>query len=182
MARAVRDRLALDQVWLAPTGRQPLKPGGPAVSFADRLRMTELLCGNERGLQATAIDAPRPDGEPNYTVNTLRRLKETLPPGAQIFAILGADAFLGLPQWRGVPDLFALAEWVVVSRPGFPLNDVQGLSLTQSERARLHILPELEDPTSATALRGRLRAGLPCGQWLPDPVLHYIQEHGLYQA
>ena len=182
VARAVRERFSLDRVLLAPTGRQPRKPDGPAAPFADRLRMTELLCAGEPGLEAVDIDAPRPQGQPNYTVDTLRGWKERLPARAEIFAILGADALLGLPQWRGVPELFALAEWVVVSRPGFPLEQVQELWLTPAEQARLHLLEGVEDPTSATGLRARLRAHLPCGEWLPASVLRYIQEHRLYQG
>ncbi len=181
VARAARDRFALDRVLLAPTGRQPLKPEGPAAPYADRLRMTELLCAGEPRLEASDADAPRPAGEPNYTVDTLGRLREALPAHAEIFAVLGADALLGLPQWRGVPELFALAEWIVVSRPGFGLGDLQGLALTPAQRARLHLLDGVADPASATDLRARLRVALRCEESLPRSVFEYIQQHGLYR-
>lgn len=180
VAREVRDRLGLDELLLAPTGRQPLKPDGPAASFEDRLRMTRLLCAGERGLMASDVDRPRADGEPNYTVDTLRRLKEQLPEETEIFAIVGADALLSLPQWRGVAELFTLAEWVVVSRPGFALEAVEQLALTAAQRARVHFVEGIADPTSATALRACLREGKPCDDMLPSQVLHYIHEHALY--
>ena len=180
VAREVRDRLGLDEVWLAPTGRQPLKPDGPAAAFADRLRMTALLCAGERGLTASDVDQPRADGKPNYTVDTLRRLKEKLPAETEIFAIVGADALLSLPQWRGVAELFTLAEWVVVSRPGFALEAAEQLALTAAQRARLHFVKGVADPTSATKLRAWLRTGKPCEDLLSPEVLRYIREHGLY--
>lgn len=182
VARAARDRFALDRVLLAPTGRQPLKPEGPAAPFADRLRMTAFSCRGEQGLQASDIDAPRPNSEPNYTLDTLRRLKATLPVEAEMYAILGADAFLGLPQWRGVPELFLLADWIVVSRPGFSIEQLDGLKLDPAQRARLHMLESVADPTSATELRERLRLHEPCEEWLPAEVLGYIAAHHLYGA
>ena len=56
VAEAVRDRFALDRVLLAPAAIQPLKPGGAQASFADRLRMVELLCEGAHGIEASTID------------------------------------------------------------------------------------------------------------------------------
>ena len=186
VARAARDRFALDHVLLAPTGRQPLKRTGPVAPWADRLRMTELLCADEPGLEASAIDGPQPEGEPNYTVDTLRRLQQELSAFAdrgpvRLFGILGADAFLGLPHWREPYELFRLAEWIVVSRPGFPLPAMADLDLSPAQIARIHGLPELHDPVTATELRSRLRAGADCGELIPAPVYAYLQQQGLYR-
>lgn len=181
VARAARDHFALNQVLLAPTGRQPLKPDGPSASFTDRLAMTELLCAGEPGLQASAIDAPHPDGSPNYTADTLATLRAPLPPSTAVFAIVGADAFQTLPKWRQATRLFELAEWIVVSRPGFPLAQLEGMELNAEQRARVHVLSGIADPTSATGLRERLRAHHACKDVLPDTLCAYIASHGLYQ-
>lgn len=181
VACAARDRFNLARVMLAPTGRQPLKPEGASAPFADRLAMTSLLCTGEPSLEASPIEAPRPDGGANYTAATLRELQDGLPPGASLFAIVGADAFLGLPHWKDVPALFALAEWVVVSRPGFHPKQMDALGLEPWQRARVHLLDSVHDPTSATDLRARLQRGLPCEAYLPPAVLHYIRDHGLYR-
>ncbi len=181
-ARAARERFELDRVLLAPTGRQPFKAEGAWASFADRLRMTELLCAREAGLKASEVDGPMADGSPNFTVDTLRRLGERMPAGAELFAIVGADAFLGIPQWRGVEALFALAEWVVVSRPGISSEAVREVELTPEQRERTHLLEGVAEPVSATDLRRRLEAGLPCEDLLPEAVMRYIREHGLYRG
>ena len=180
VACAARDTFALDRVLLAPTGRQPLKPDGAAASFVDRLQMTSLLCAEERALEASNLDAPQVDDLPNYTADTLRRLRLALPGEASLFAIVGADAFLGLPQWHEAAALFFLAEWIVVSRPGVEEERLRALPLTPAQWARTHLLGEVEDPTSATDLRARLRSGQNCAELLPFPVLAYIREHGLY--
>lgn len=180
VARAVRERFVLDRVLLAPTGRQPLKPDGPTASFEDRLRMTALLCAGEPGLEASDIDAPRPDGEPNYTADTLRRLRALLPEEARMFGIVGADAYLSMPQWREAGALFALAEWIVVSRPGVSLRSAEAMAVECGRGARIHLLPDLAEPASATDLRERLLHDEPCDDLLTPEVMAYIRKHRLY--
>lgn len=182
VARAARSRFGLSKVLLAPTGRQPLKPGGLKASFRDRLALLERLCAGEPGLEPSAIDAPRSGGEPNYTAETLEALQAALPAQAEIFAILGADAFLSLPHWHRPADLFGLAQWIVVSRPGYPLERLGELPLTPAQRMRVHLLSGVADPTSATTIRTALLAGTPCNPLLPAPLCAYIRAHGLYTA
>lgn len=178
VARAARDHFHLHRVLLAPTGRQPLKPAGPVASWADRLRMTELLCSNEPRLEASSIDSPRPNGEPNYTADTLRRLRTLLDPdskGLALFAILGADAFEGLPRWREPAEVLRLAEWIVVSRPGCSAT----MDRTH-EVGRAYSVLKLEIPISSTEVRTRLQAGLDCEQFLTAEVLAFIEQRRLY--
>ena len=179
VAKAARDRFALDEVLLAPTGRQPFKPEGATASFPDRLAMTALLCKGEPGLRASDLDAPQADGAPNFTVDTLTRLEQEVAASSSLFAIVGADAFLGLPKWHDAAQLFRLAEWIVVSRPGFPLRKMETMALNAEQRARVHLLPGLADPTSATEVRARLQQQ-PCEGLLPAAVCQYVQEHQLY--
>ena len=180
VAQAAAERFALNQVLLAPVGVQPLRPDPPRASYDDRLAMTRLLCQEDARLRASELDRPLPSGAPNFTVESLRRLKEGLPEGAAVFAIAGADAFLGLRSWKDPEGLLSLAEWIVVSRPGFTLADLSKLALTERERARVHVLDGLDVPISATDVRQRLRDGEPCAEWLVPAVSHYISQHHLY--
>jgi nicotinate-nucleotide adenylyltransferase len=178
VARAVRDRFGLDRVLLAPAGVQPLKPGGAHASFADRLRMVELLCEGCAGIEASAIDAPRPDGSPNFTIDTLQRLRAELP-GAEIFVIVGADAFLGIREWK-CPDELLRERWIVVSRPGFDVSALDSLGLTPGQRAQVETLGDFANPASATEIRDRLGDDEAGGELVPAKVLEYIKTHHLY--
>lgn len=180
LAEAVRDRFALDRVLLAPAAVQPLKPGGAHASFKQRLRMVELLCEGHADLEASAIDGPQPGGAPNYTVDTLHRLRATLPADAEIFAIVGADAFLDLRRWRNPDELLRCARWIVVSRPGVELNAFDAMSLTPAQRAHVETLDDFADPISATEIRDRLRDRAEAANLLPPDVLDYIEKHHLY--
>jgi nicotinate-nucleotide adenylyltransferase len=147
VATAAAHTFALDQVIFAPAGRQPLKPEHPSASFPDRLAMTALACDSDPRFSASTIDAPRPDGAPNYTVDALITLHQRFP-AATLFVIVGADSFLSLRRWHQPDRLLELAEWIVVSRPGFPLEDPSALApltLTPAQQARVHFLLTLHE-------------------------------------
>jgi nicotinate-nucleotide adenylyltransferase len=187
IASAAADAFALDRVLFAPVGRQPLKGEAAVASFADRLEMAALACAAASSrpdprFAVTAVDAPRSDGRPNYTLDALAALALEYP-GAALFILTGADSFLDLRRWRQSERLFELAEWIVVSRPEFPLTDAQlaPLALTAGERARVHLLTSVHEDVSATELRRRLQAGDRCPGLLPPAVVAYIEAHGLYR-
>jgi len=83
-------------------------------------------------------------------------------------------------QRREPNRLLELARWIVVSRPGFDLSQLASLDLRPEQQARVHLLGGVHQDVSASELRRRLRAGEACSDWLPEPVLEYIRERGLY--
>lgn len=209
VARAARDALRLDLVLFAPVGAQPLKPAGSSASFADRMAMTELALEGERGMQVSAIDAPDDAGKPNYTLHSLRRLRDE-KPDIELFCLMGADSFLSLRHWYGAADVPFAASLVVASRPGQSLQDLAAslptgieagrvgesvrsadpgiellaLSLRNQagQRAMFYLLPGLDVEISATEIRTQVRAGSPASKPLvPPAVARYIREHTLYQ-
>jgi nicotinate-nucleotide adenylyltransferase len=180
VAEAVRDRFALDRVLLAPAAIQPLKPHGAHASFADRLHMVELLCEGADRIEASTIDGPQSNGKPNYTIDTLHRLRAELPGDTEIFVIVGADAFLGIRQWNNPEALLKEARWIVVSRPGFDLHALKALGLTPEQRARIETLSDFANPVSATEIRERLGDNSTAARLVPPKVLEYIRAHHLY--
>jgi nicotinic acid mononucleotide adenylyltransferase len=94
----------------------------PGVPHESKQEPTSLRKerGVSVGLEASPIDAPRSDGQPNYSVDTLGRLREQYPE-AEIYFLLGADAFAGLRRWRDPELLLQQCELAVASRPGFEL-------------------------------------------------------------
>lgn len=180
IAKAAADRFALDRVLFAPTGLQPLKHD-PATAFAMRMELVAAACLSDPRFSPSDIDAPRPDGSPNYTVDTLATLA-ALHPNDELFNLVGADSFLNLRHWREPDRLLELAEWIVVSRPGYALTDeeVAALGLNPRQRTRIHLLHGVEEDISATELRDRLRQGEPCQNLLTPKVVDFLKEHRLY--
>jgi nicotinate-nucleotide adenylyltransferase len=204
VARAAADAFSLDRVLFAPTGRQPLKSAPAEASFGDRLAMIALALAHpcaegaratpDPRLVVTSLDAPRPGGAPNYTVDLLEEIARTMPQ-VELFAIAGADSFLTLAQWRSPQRVLALAQWIVVSRPGLDLTpdfinrpEFATLALSPEQRARIHFFSGIHEDISATALRARLNAAADnpnqdaaLEQWLPPAVAAYIRDHHLYR-
>jgi nicotinate-nucleotide adenylyltransferase len=208
VAKAARDALHLDTVLFAPVGLQPLKFGGSSAGFADRAEMVRLAICGEPGLALCSADAPRADGRPNYTLDTLRRLRAELPATGELFCLMGADSLATFRSWHGAAEIPFAATLVVASRPGQALDDVAqsmppGLEVTAcgvgealpgptvvlrtclvsnaaGESASLHLLVGLDIPISATEVREALRGGIQ-PEMLPAEVTKYIRKHRLYR-
>jgi nicotinate-nucleotide adenylyltransferase len=178
VAAAAADAFRLDRVLFAPAGRQPLKTEIMPTAFADRLAMVRLACAEDARFCVSEIDAPRADGTPNYTVDTLTTLRESMPD-AEIFSLIGADSLLGLRHWREPDRLLELATWIVASRPGFPLEDLSKLGFSPMQRSRICLL-ETDYDITATDLRRRLREGDSCAEMLLPAVVNYIADHRVY--
>jgi nicotinate-nucleotide adenylyltransferase len=210
IALAAVERLHLDRVLMAPVGRQPLKRDQTQSPYEDRMVMVQLACAGHPPLAASAIDAPRMDGRYNYTYDTLQHLRETLPPGDELFCLVGADSLQTLRHWHRAADALMLAQWIVAARPGFTLDALETLlpdgvhagapmpgeqergegwlrvplssAAPDSQQGTLYLLPDLHYEISATALRAAL-ADHSAGipQRVIDPrVAEYAREHLLY--
>lgn len=202
LARRARERLALDSVLVTPVAAQPLKHGLPPANFADRVAMAGLAFADEPHTEISLLDAPRPDGKFNYTLDTLRSLRERLVPGDRLFCILGADSLLSIGRWHKPEELLMTCDFIVGARRGFDLggardalprgiaakpqatelSQVQVLELTKpGERPTcLYLLLDLAEEVSATDIRVALRGGTTKDSVLAPAVLQYIRAHHLY--
>ena len=116
------------------------------------------------------VDIDRPGV--TYTVDTLRDLRR-LHPDAELFFITGADAMGQILTWKDVDELWDLAHFVGVTRPGHDLSDM-GLGADVS----LMEIPAMA--ISSTDCRERVRRGRPVWYLVPDGVVQYIAKHHLY--
>jgi len=176
-AEAVRRRLGLDEVQFIPTGQPWQKPVGVGA-VEDRYRMTVLATASNAAFSVSRIELDQPG--PTYTADTLQRLRAGIPRETRLYLILGADTALHLPSWKDPGRVLALADLVVVSRPGHDLGGLQA-ALAEIGPARPHVVPIPDLAISSTDLRARVAAGEPIRYLTPDPVVDYIAERGLYR-
>ena len=177
VARAAADAYNLNQINILPVGRQPLKKSQPEVDFVGRLAMVELLCkdANDGRLIASDLDAPKPDGSPNFTIDLLTRLQSDT---SELYTIVGADSFLALRSWKSPEKLLEFSHWIVVSRPGFPL-DLSPLLLSNEQLSRVHLLETVHEDVSATEIRSALHHHHPT-PYLTPSVATFIAKNRLY--
>ncbi len=122
VARAAREAFKLDTVLFAPVGAQPLKMNGSTASFDDRVELTRLAIADEPGFAVSLADAPKPSGAPNYTIDSLLKLRGELRPDAALYCLMGADSFFGLRQWHRSAEIPFVAPLIVASRPSEQLQ------------------------------------------------------------
>jgi len=162
-------RFRLDRVLFVPASRPPHKSGVTHASYADRVRMVELACAGEPGFVVSRLE----DGTASYSIDTITKIRDTLPDGDELFFLIGADAFAEIETWRRWRDVVRSVTFIVASRPGGTYRVPEGASVERLEG--------LELPYSSSAIRRELAAGRRPAE-VPEIVLAYILEHGLYGA
>ncbi len=170
-ASEARQHFGLDEVVFVPTGFPYQKRD---VSEAEhRYLMTVVATASNPDFTVSRIDIDR--SGPTYTIDTLRELR-LARPDADLFFISGADAVAQILDWKDSPELFELAHFVAVSRPGHRLN-ISGLP---EQHVSLLEVPALA--ISSTDCRSRVSRGLPVWYLVPDGVVQYISKYHLYRS
>lgn len=170
-ASEVAQSFDLDEVIFVPTGRPWQKDD--VTESEHRYLMTVIATASNPQFTVSRVDIDR--AGPTYTIDTLRDLQEQRP-GAELFFITGADAVAQILSWRNHQELWDLAHFVAVSRPGHVLT-TEGLpsdNVSQLEIPALSI--------SSTDCRARVRRGHPVWYLVPDGVVQYIAKHHLYRS
>jgi nicotinate-nucleotide adenylyltransferase len=171
-ASEVADRFALDEVVFVPTG-QPWQKGSVSSPAEDRYLMTVIATASNPRFQVSRVDIDR--GRPTYTVDTLRDLRAEHGEGVELFFITGADALSRILSWKDADEVFGLAHFVGVTRPGFPLSDAH----LPADAVSLVQVPAMA--ISSTDCRARVAVGKPIWYLVPDGVVQYITKRHLYR-
>ena len=179
IAEEARDRLDLEEVCFVPARDPWMKAGQPLTSGHDRLSMARLAMEDNPFFRVSTLELERPG--PSYTVDTLRELQEDYGPEAQLFFILGSDAFARFDEWKDPEGILGLATLVVVDRPGATASaeaiDQQVGNAGSVERVRgVHL------EISAKDIRRRVAEGASIRYLVPEPVERYIYARGLYRG
>jgi nicotinate-nucleotide adenylyltransferase len=221
LAQAAREKFGLTRVLFVPANIPPHKLKQPLSAFAHRYAMVALATAPDKALIPSLLEAPAedlakisrsvpinkksaaPPPAANYTIDTIRRLRQSLKKIDQIFFLIGIDAFRDIAKWRDAEQLFAEVEFIVASRPGYSLADVAN-SLPEKIRpaahitkpfekqpargdlvlngATVHVLDEVHHAISATAIREAVAAGKPLGKFVDPAIADYIKKADLYKT
>jgi nicotinate-nucleotide adenylyltransferase len=200
VARAAADTFDLTTVYFVPADIPPHKQERPVTDFQHRFAMLALACADEKRFVPSLLDAPK--GAPNYSIDTVRRLKRTLKKSDTLYFLIGIDAFKDIASWYKPEELLAECEFIVVSRPGFSLADV-GAALPEKLRpseavlkavrnqqsngtialpgVAIHMLPDVHAKVSSTQIRKAASKSVQqLSRYVPRPVAEYIKKERLY--
>ena len=215
LARAARERCKLSRILFVPADVPPHKQGQPLSAFPHRYAMIALATAQEKDFIPSMLEAPQDldaggsgkgktrVARPNYTIDTVRRLKQSCKQADRLFLLIVIDAFADITKWHQAEALFRECEFIVASRPGYSLADVAN-ALPASLRPRqevtrpfqkqaatgdlvlkgvtIHLLDEVYQPISSTTIREAAAAGKPLTRFVEPAVADYIKKTGLYKA
>jgi nicotinate-nucleotide adenylyltransferase len=170
-ASEVSTQFQLDEVIFVPTGQPYMKH--TVTTGEHRYLMTVIATASNPTFTVSRVDIDREGA--TYTIDTLRDIRAE-HPDADLFFITGADAVAQILDWKDVQELWDLAHFVAVSRPG---HDLSVSGLPESEVSLLEV-PALA--ISSTDCRSRVGRGSPVWYLVPDGVVQYISKHHLYRA
>jgi nicotinate-nucleotide adenylyltransferase len=217
LARAAKERFDLGRIYFVPASVPPHKQRQPLALYFHRYAMVALATAGEKAFVPSSLEAPgvvaitragSKAGPPehiisgaNYSLDTVRRLKESLKKIDRLFFLIGIDAFAEIAQWHQPEALLRECEFIVASRPGYSLADVAN-ALPEKLRpapavsqpfakqpakgdlvlsgATVHLLESVEHPASATAIREAVAAKKPLRKFVHTAVEEYIKKEGLY--
>jgi len=213
LARAARERFKLGQVLFVPAGIPPHKQDEPLSPFVHRYAMVALATAAEKAFIPSLLEAPAEaegaharkarEAKPNYTIDTVRRLKQSFKGADRLFLLIGIDAFDDIAKWREAEALFRECEFIVASRPGYSLADVAN-ALPERLRPRpevtkpfhkqaatgdlvlsgvtVHLLDGVHQAVSATSIRQAAAAGKSLARFVESSVGEYIRKTVLYRG
>jgi nicotinate-nucleotide adenylyltransferase len=176
-ASEVADLFDLGEVIFVPSG-QPWQKDRHVSAGEDRYLMTVIATAANPRFSVSRVDIDR--GGPTYTKDTLRDL-HAVNPECDLYFITGADALASILSWQDWEELFAMARFVGVSRPGYELDreHIDGvLDGLPDDVLTLVEIPALA--ISSTDCRRRAAAGRPLWYLMPDGVLQYVSKRRLY--
>ncbi len=150
----------LDEVVFVPTGH-PWQKSSRSVSPAEhRYLMTVIATASNPRFTVSRVDIDRPGL--TYTIDTLRDLRAARPE-AELYFITGADALAQIMSWKDIDELWSLAHFVGVTRPGHVLHDLGRKDVSLLEVPAMAI--------SSTDCRDRVAEDQPVWYLVPDGVV-----------
>jgi nicotinate-nucleotide adenylyltransferase len=173
IAGIVQRQLGLSKVIFIPAGILPHKVQSLAT-VKDRLAMVKLALRGKEKFTVSTYETNKKS--PGYSIETVRHLKRKLARSAELFFIIGADAFGEIRTWRRWQELLRLCRFVVINRPGCKIALPQ-----KSVSASVIILGITGIPISATTIRGQIKRNKNVSKLIPISVYDYIKTHKLYQ-
>jgi nicotinate-nucleotide adenylyltransferase len=193
MATAAESTLGLTSVLVIPSHVPPHRPRTVASAF-HRFAMAAMVAADHPHWQVSDLEL-RSAG-PSYTAVTLGKLHDRGYGPADLFFIIGADAFADVTMWRDYPRILASTHFAVVSRPGHPASALPDrlpalaprmvtpplVESRPDQGVRIILIEASTANVSSTIIRERRAAGQSIEGLVLPSVQKHIEQHELYTS
>lgn len=172
------DEFHLDKVIFMTGGNTPHKDMTGADA-ADRYEMVRCAVEDDERFEADDFEIKK-EGY-SYTVETLEYLKEKYP-GAELYFIVGSDSLDYMDKWHECRRLFSMCVILLFERSGFPNIKKKAEELEREYSCRIERIDAPIIEISSSMIRARVSLGRSIRYIVPDHVIEYIHERGLYNG
>ena len=183
LAQEACQALSLAQVLFVPAGEPWRKAGRELSPREQRLAMMGKAVSGNPAFAVSTAEVDRPGR--SYTAETMAELRRQFGAETELFFIMGADSLADFPHWHDPLRILELARLAVAERSPLgneALEEALSEELAEALRERVVWLSMPLIAISASAVRERVRQGLPIRYWVPEAVEEHIRSHRLYAA
>ena len=195
VAEEIVETVGLQKMYFVPAGMPRLRYS-PVASSQHRVEIVRLAIQKNPDFVLDEREIYR-DGV-SYSIDTVREFKQEFGEEVRLCFILGADAFIKLPEWNNWKELFNLCHFIVSTRPGYTLTLIKELlskelreecsqrwvsnteSLKKDTSGLIFIASTTMLDISATSIRAHIAVGRSVRHLVPSVTVNYISENKLY--
>ena len=183
LGEAAYEAFELDQIWFLPNGNPPHKKNSRIEADAsDRVTMTRLAVSGVPYFRVETYEARRK--EVSCTYRTLEYFHEKYP-NDQMYFIIGADSLFSIESWVHPERIFPRCTILAAYRDEVnsrKMMEEKIWDLQEKYHADIRLLVTPLMHVASHELRQLIKKGQDISPYVPEPVVQYIKEHGLYRT
>lgn len=167
---AERSSKEVDELWVMPCySHQFNKKNAP---FEDRYKMIELAIEEVKNKKIKVSDFEKRKNKKSTTIDTIKKIRQEYPK-KEFYWVIGSDLLSELENWKNYEELIKKAKFLIVKRYGYEIDSLPPNS---------DYIKDFEAKTkvSSTEIRKKIRENESLKGFLPNKVIGYIKERGLY--
>lgn len=169
LAEEVREKLNLDKVIFVPACLPPHKDNADIASSIYRYQMIKQTIKGNRYFSVSDMEIKRQDR--SYTIDTVKEFKKTYSKD-ELYFITGSDLLKYLDEWKDLNEITKMVNFIVATRPGYPLEKIP---------AYIQTIPIRAVDVSAFEIRQAIKQGKSFRYLVPEIVFKYISKNKLYR-
>ena len=195
VAEEIVETVGLQKMYFVPAGMPRLRHS-PVASSQHRVEIVRLAIQKNPDFVLDEREIYR-DGV-SYSIDTVREFKQEFGEEVRLCFILGADAFIKLPEWNNWKELFNLCHFIVSTRPGYTFTLIKELlskelreecsqrwvsnteTLKKETSGLIFIASTTMLDISATSIRAHIAVGRNVRHLVPSVTVNYISKNKLY--
>jgi nicotinate-nucleotide adenylyltransferase len=192
----VKKTYGLEKIFIIPSATPPHKPDADLAPASDRFEMVRQSIEGREGFIISDKELTRKG--PSFTIDTIEDFKIALCEKADLFLLMGSDAFFDITTWRQKDRIFESVKIITMLRGHFE-NHHAFASFIDEHISKEYIFNEQDNSffhetkqkiilcrvpridISSTMIRERVKSGKSIEGIVPAGVLKIIHEKELYQ-